>query len=445
MTFQALRGFRDYLPPDAARRADLFQEMRRTTRLYGFEEVETPSVETLELFKVKSGEGIVDETFAFRDKGEREVCLISENTPSLARVFAERSKSIPLPVKWMALPKLWRYEEPQSGRTREFTQLSLDIYGVPGLEAEVELLSTARGVMDAIGLRGKYEFRIFDRRVTQAIGEHLGATDLAAFFHGMDRYRKASRTDFEKDLTRAGISPEGQKKLQDLIALSESKVGHTRVIEELARWSLSKDGQTGLENLKGIFAAAVPSGLAPTLSLDVSLVRGLAYYTSTVFEAYGTSVATRSWFGGGRYDRLIQIFGGGEVPACGLAIGDQTLEIILRELGIWDSGVQTTDAYVACAAPELRLETARLVANLREKGITCDSDMLQRSLSGQLKEANRRKVRYVILVGPREMAEGKVAVRNMQTGQQTVVAVAEVPEALASAKAAAPSPASPGP
>lgn len=432
MTFQALRGFRDYLPPEAGRRTSLFATMRKTARLYGFEEIETPSVESLELFKVKSGEGIVEETFAFKDKGDRDVCLISENTPSLARLFSERSKSIPLPVKWMALPKLWRYEEPQSGRTREFTQLSLDIYGVPGREAEVELLSAAKGILDAIGLRDKYEFRIFDRRITEALGERLGVGDMGAFFRAMDRYRKASVTEFSSDLARAGVSQEGQQRLTDLISRSERREPAEAILQELSSWDLSEEGRHGIENLRGILGSADAAGLSGTLVLDLTLVRGLAYYTSTVFEAFGTAVATRAWFGGGRYDRLIELFGGGSVPACGLAMGDQTLEIILRELDQWTRQTTSVDVYVACASAELRGEARRLVQELRSRGVPTDHDLLERTLSGQLKDANRRTARMLVIVGTREMAEGKVTVRNMRTGQQQVVPVGEVPAAVTS-------------
>jgi len=205
MPFAPLRGFRDYVPPEAGARSELMRRMRASARRCGFSELETPSVEPLDLYKVKSGEEITREVWAFQDKGGRDVALAPETTPSLARIYAERAKSEPLPVKWFTVQKLWRYEEPQAGRTREFSQLNFDILGVAGVEAEVETLASAALALDEAGAAGLYAFRINDRPLAEGLGRHFGASDVAAYFRTVDRYRKSSAKEFLAGLESAGI------------------------------------------------------------------------------------------------------------------------------------------------------------------------------------------------------------------------------------------------
>ena len=208
MTLDSLRGFRDYPPPDAGARSELFHRMRSAARRSGFVELETPSVESLELFKVKSGEQIAEELWAFRDKGGRDVALVAETTPSLARVFVDRAKSEPLPAKWFTVSKLWRYEEPQSGRTREFSQFNLDILGVPGVEAEADILATTALLLDEVGAEGLYAFRVSDRAIADGLGRRAGARETGPFFRAVDQYRKIPPAEFDSELAAAGVPPD---------------------------------------------------------------------------------------------------------------------------------------------------------------------------------------------------------------------------------------------
>lgn len=424
--FEALRGFRDYLPADAAARSALFATVRRVLRIYGFEEVETPSVESLELFKVKSGEGIVDETFAFKDKGGREVTLVPEITPSVARVYVERSKIEPLPVKWFSVQRLWRYEEPQSGRTREFSQVNLDILGAPGTEAEVELLQATRRLMEEIGLSGRYVFRVNDRRLVEGIGRALGALDAAPFFRALDRREKLPPSEFQSELTAAGLDAAARDRLVGLLERTKGGLGPARavqVLRELETWpGMDDTGRIGVANLVTLFQRVDQGPLADVVVFDPSMIRGLAYYTSTVFEAWARRGVARALFGGGRYDRLIELFGGTPTAACGLAIGDQTLELLLREAGRWPEASPGLQVYVATADASLASESAQWVERLRAEGLSADRDLLGRALTRQMKEAARRRARWLLLLGPREAAKGEVTIRNMRTGRQDVVA-----------------------
>ena len=422
MSFQALRGFRDYPPPDAGARSEILRKMRAVARRCGFQELETPSVESLELFQVKSGEEIGQQLWNFTDKGGRPVALIPETTPSLARIFGERAKAEPMPVKWFTASKLWRYEEPQSGRTREFSQFNLDILGVPGVEAEVELLATAALVLDEVGARGLYAFRINDRALAEGLGRRFGAQSPDRFLRALDKYRKLTGSEFARELEAAGIRPEDSKELAQIFeAVGEGVPAGAAedLLDRLGTLGLPDPAPSGIERLRTIVGLVTKAGIEDRVVVDPSVARGLAYYTSTVFEAYDRSGDLRALFGGGRYDHLIELFGGPATPAVGLALGDQTLEILLKGRGRWPVGEPGLDTYVIAVTPAEVPLAVEITNRLRRAGLSADLDLLGRSLSRQLKEADRRRARRAILIGPNEVAKGIVMERDLATGQQT--------------------------
>jgi histidyl-tRNA synthetase len=412
---EALRGFRDYLPPDAGARSEIRRRLRATARRAGFQELETPSVESLELFAKKSGEEIEGELWAFIDKGGRPVTLIAEMTPALGRIYADRAAAEPLPVKWFNVGRTWRYEEPQAGRTREFTQFNLDILGAAGIEAELEVLATAAALLDDVGANGLYAFRVNDRRLTEGIGRALGVTASAPFLRTLDRRAKISSDAFRGELAAAGLEPPALRRLDELF----EKVGRGVPFDDAApfwswlqEWPLPEAAQAALTSMQRLGSLAAAIGISDRLVVDPGLVRGLAYYTATVFEAFDRTGDGRALFGGGRYDRLIELFGGPSTPACGLAIGDQTLEILLRSHQRWPVGEPGLDTYVvAISANEVPLALT-WVAKLRASGLSADCDLMGRSMAKQLKEASRRRARRAILLGPRELARGVVLERS---------------------------------
>jgi len=423
--FHVLRGFRDYLPPDAGARSEILRRMRAAARRAGYVELETPCVESFELYQIKSGEGIAAETWLFRDKGDRAVALVSETTPSLARVYVDRAKSEPLPVKWFTVSKIWRYEEPQAGRTREFLQFNLDVLGVPGVEAETDLLATAALLLDEIGATGLYAFRLSDRALAEGLGRLYGARDTARFFRAVDRYHKATPSEFEGELAEAGVTAE---RAAELSALFEGVGGGIApadleaFLTDLIGRGLDASARAGADRVRALFDLLGRVGLSDRIVFDPTVVRGLAYYTSTVFEAYARSGDGRALFGGGRYDHLIELFEGPSTPAAGLAIGDQTLEILLRGAGRWPDGEPPLDTYVVVVRPELHPEAIGIVQELRRSGLSADCDLLSRSMSRQLKEAARRRSRRVLIVGLKEAAPGAVVERDLATGAQREVA-----------------------
>jgi len=427
MPFEAMRGFRDYPPPDAGARSELRHRMRAVARRSGFTELETPSVESLELLTAKSGTEIADELWAFADKGGRPVALVPESTPSVARIFAARAKAEPVPVKWFTLARIWRYEEPQAGRTREFGQFNLDIFGVPGVTAEVELLATAAALMDAVGATGLYGFRLNDRELSEGIADALGVVDRPRYLRALDRSRKMPPTEFDHELAACGLGADGIDQLRGLrTAADDRATSPLQWLDRVAALDLPAPGRAAVDRLRELLRLAERAGIADRLRLDPTVVRGLAYYTATVFEAYALDGDLRALFGGGRYDRLIEQFGGPPTPAAGVAIGDQTLEILLRSHDRWPEGEPALDTYVvAVTSAEVALAT-EWVGRLRRAGIAADHDLLGRSLSRQLKEADRRRARRALILGPKEIERGVAVERDLATGAQHEVPWSEV-------------------
>lgn len=417
----ALRGFRDYPPPEAGARSEIRRRMRAAARRAGYAELEVPSVESFELYQTKSGEGIAAETWLFHDKGDRAVALVPEQTPSLARIFVERAKSEPMPVKWFTVGKNWRYEEPQAGRTREFLQFNLDLLGVPGIEAEADLLATAALMLDEIGAQGLYAFRINDRALAEGIGRLFGATATPRFFRAVDRFRKLLPAEFESELGEAGVSAEKARELRERFVATGPGIGPAeldRYLAELEGRGLDAGARAGTARLRALFGLLDKIGLSDRVVFDPTVVRGLAYYTSTVFEAFSRRGDGRAIFGGGRYDHLIELFDGPPTPAAGLAIGDQTLELLLKGAGRWPEGEPALDTYVVVADPALMPEAIRLVDELRRRGISADADLLGRSMSRQFREAARRRSRRALILGLKEAPPGAVVERDLATGAQ---------------------------
>jgi histidyl-tRNA synthetase len=395
--------------------------MRAAARRAGYVELESPCVESFELYQTKSGEGIAAETWLFRDKGDRPVALVPETTPSLARIFADRAKSEPLPVKWFTLSKIWRYEEPQAGRTREFLQFNLDILGVPGVEAEADLLSTAALFLDEVGARDLYAFRMNDRAIAEGIGRLYGAQSMGRFFRAVDRYLKIPPAEFEEEVIQAGLTADGAREIASLFSSAGSGVPAKEaepLFRDLEARGVGDAAKAGIERLRRLFGLLDRAGLADRIVYDPTVVRGLAYYTSTVFEAYARSGDGRALFGGGRYDHLVELFEGPGTPAAGLAIGDQTLEILLKGAGRWPEGEPPLDTYVVVNEPTRLPEAVELVQELRRNGTSADCDLLGRSMSRQLREAARRRARRALILGLKEAGPGAVVERDLATGGQ---------------------------
>ncbi|MCI4360836.1 MAG: ATP phosphoribosyltransferase regulatory subunit, partial [Thermoplasmata archaeon] len=290
------------------------------------------------------------------------------------------------------------------------------------LEADVDVLASAALLMDEVGAAGLYAFRVNDRALAEGLARHLGvAEELPRFLRALDRYRKLPREEFRREVAAAGTPEAGVRELIDLLDRVGPGVPLDRaaaMFQELATLGLSEAALAGLARLRRLFELLGRVGLADRVVFDPTLVRGLAYYTTIVFEAFDRAGDLRSLFGGGRYDNLVELFGGPPTPACGLAIGDQTLEILLRAHGRWPDGEPGLDTYVI-AVTEAEVPLAvEWVQRLRRAGQSADGDLMARSMSKQLREAARRRARRALILGPKEVARGVIVERDLTTGQQ---------------------------
>ncbi len=424
--FQSLKGFRDFFPEEMAARRVFMDKIFCVVRRYGFREVDTPSVESLELFKVKSGEEIVNQTFSFKDKADREITLIPELTPTVARMVVERAKTLRLPIKWFSMPKMWRYEEPQSGRLREFYQLNVDIYGVKGPEADAEVLAVGIDLMLSLDLQGQFIFKISDRRLMQGILEAMGFSNPGPIFAAIDKRGKITGEEFKKMLYGAGMDDFQVGELEAILETRGPLAEAMPMLRQMAsKYVESPGAKEGLENLEKLAELMTMYNMAQFCEFDPSIIRGLAYYTATVFECFDVKGELRAIFGGGRYDKIVELFGGEPMPAVGFGMGDAVLEILMRRAGVWPKESICTDYCIVAFKPEFQETVVFIAQSLRERGFVVEFDLQGRNFSNQMKYANAIGARNVLILGEREMAEGKVTVKDMSSGEQNTIEVIE--------------------
>ncbi len=405
--FQRLRGTRDFYPEEMAARNEVFRIIRDTAERYGFHEIVSPAIESFDLIAKKSGEEIKEEIYAFEDKGGRTICLIPEFTPSVSRMIANKQKELGKPLKWYSIPRHWRYERPQSGRLREFYQLNVDIFGSESPKADAEVLSVGISIMVNLGLK-QFLFHISHRGFLQGLLEEYNIPDVQKAFRVIDKREKIPENEFIEELTACGIT-----NYDEILEILDSVTIEN--IEEFKGRTAKMDN--AIDNLLDIFRYLDLYGFKEHCTLDLSIVRGLAYYTDMVFEVYDEGKEMRSVFGGGRYDDLVESFGGEPTPAVGFGMGDVVLELMMREEGVWPEERTRVDYYIASIG-DVDKYVLDIAKKLRAKGHSVSYDMVDRNLSNQLKYADRINAEHVIIIGERELEEKKVTIKNMKTGEQ---------------------------
>ena len=394
MTGQPLPGFRDFYPEDQAVLRLLFGAWREASRRSGFLEYEGPELESLELFTEKSGEEIVSQLYHFKDKGDREVVLRPELTPTFARMVASRHRNYRKPVKWFSIPRLFRYERPQRGRHREHFQWNCDIVGEKTTAAEAELIATLCLGLSLLGLGPRdVAVKISDR----------GWWDVFLAEHGVGEGEKAGVLRI-LDKLEGAPEEEWRKKLGPLAG----------PVAEALR---SKDIRSaGLEELRqGVEAL----GYADWCEVDLRVVRGLAYYTGVVFEVHDRAGKLRAVAGGGRYDHLLHKLGGVDLPAAGFGMGDAVLAELLAEKKLLRAETEKIEVFVVAEAAERPL-ALRLAGALRRDGHAVDYDPGHGKWAKQLELAEARGARWVLLAG-REAAGGKLTLKEIASRKQAVI------------------------
>ena len=424
MQSKALPGFRDFYPDEFAVRAHIVATWRRVAASYGFEEYDGPPLEPLELYTAKSGDEIVGQLYHFVDKGGREVALRPEMTPTLARMVAARANGLKKPIRWFSVPQLFRYERAQRGRLREHFQLNCDLIGEPGALGDAEIIALAVDVMRAFGLGPEdVRVRLSDRRVLSALLRGGGVPDaaLGAAYQAIDKMERAPRADLERQLAEAGL--EGPVAARIFAAAELRGAGALR--DALAE---VPEGEVAGAPLFETLAALDAMGIGSFVDVDMTIVRGLAYYTGTVFELFDAGRSLRAICGGGRYDDLLRSLGGVDLPALGFGMGDVVLGELLRERNLLPEHRSTIDVFVAAVTPEDVPHVLALAHELRDAGRRVEFALTAQGLGKQLKLAGARGARYAAVMGPDDRARGEVMIKDLEEQTQTAVARGRVAE-----------------
>ena len=414
---QALPGFRDFYPAEFALRAHILDAWRRVAGRYGFEEFDGPPLEPLDLYTAKSGEEIVDQLYAFEDKGGRQVALRPEMTPTVARMVSARANALKKPIRWFSIPQLFRYERQQRGRLREHFQLNCDIIGEAGPLADAEIIALALDVMKELGLGpDDVRVRVSDRRVIRALLRGVGVVDdalLHAAYSAVDKIHRVSEADLAAELEKAGLGESVSGILQT------ARLKTLPMVESaLAEHDMSEEGA----HLFAVVKALDQMGLGDFVDVDLSIVRGLAYYTGVVFEVFDAKGAMRAICGGGRYDHLLASLGGVELPALGFGMGDVVLGEVLRDKGVIPETPSSIDVFVVAVTPEDLPHALLLSRALRDRNLRVEYPLSHAAVGKQLKLANARRAPYAVMIGPDERASGNFVLRDLSTGEQRALA-----------------------
>ncbi len=423
MKFGRPRGTRDFLPEEMKVRRVILDAVRNAFEMHGFEEMDTPAIELWEVLAAKGGDEVERQIYRFQDKGERWLGLRFDLTVPLARVAAN-TPDLTKPFKRFNISKVWRYEEPQSGRFREFVQADIDIVGAARIEADLECVSTAVDALRALGL-GDFEVRINDRKILDGMVEGLGmdAEGKAKVFRSLDRIDKVGEGGVARELAAMGIPEEKVAKVLEFTHFREQEAINY-VAKELAS---SKAAMDGVEELKRIETLSGAFGLGGAMRIDFSLVRGLDYYTGPVFEIRTKTAQIGSIGGGGRYDGLIERVGGPPTPATGISLGVERLYEVLMEK-IKAQGKRAGAAvFVASVNDSVAEEAIRVSRELVGMGVPAEPDIMGRKLGRQLEYAEKKGIPYVLIVGPEEVKSGKFKLRKMAEKQETVTDLQGVP------------------
>lgn len=414
MTFQALPGFRDFPPEDLAFRSHILAAWRRVATRYGFEEYDGPPLEPLDLYTAKSGDEIVGQLFNFEDKGGRAVALRPEMTPTFARMVSAHARSAPKPIRWFAMPQLFRYEKQQKGRLREHFQLNCDLVGEAGPLADAEVIALAIDVCRELGLTAAdFRVRLSDRRVLLRLLSDHGVTGdrLTGDVLGViDKLERNGAAWAREALARSGLSA---NQVEGVLSVAEIRGRDASALSPGSEIALLLDTLDAM-------------GLGDFVEIDFSIVRGLAYYTGTVFELFDRQGAHRAICGGGRYDTLLSSLGGVDLPAVGFGMGDVVLGELLKDRGLRPAAPARIDAYVAAVSTADRPAVLALAHHLRDGGIATEFALNDAALGKQLKQATARGARLALVIGPDDRAAGVVQVKDLAAKEQQPVALDDV-------------------
>jgi histidyl-tRNA synthetase len=424
LSSQPYKGTRDFYPADMRAQRWMFGKMRELVESFGYEEYNGPMLEPFELYAAKSGEELVNQQlFWLMDKGERKLAVRPEMTPTLARMVAAKIHELPRPIRWFSLPNLWRYERPQRGRLREHWQLNVDILGGDPLLADAEILTLALELMRKFGGESLCSIRVNNRRLMDhffTVGMSLKPEQALAVTKAVDARAKIGEESYGKWLGELGIDDAGRDRLEKFFHMP---------FEQMKREYACQ----GIEELHGLFRLLKQAGVEQgRVQFDPTIMRGLDYYTGTVFEMYDNSPENkRAMFGGGRYDNLTGLFGKEKLPGVGFGMGDVTMAHFLETHALMPKFDAAVDVFVSLPTHELRPQAEKLARELRERGLSAMTPLSCEGFGPQLKIAARHGARFSVLFGESELEQGDVIVKEMSTGKQELVKLDAAPGAIA--------------
>ncbi len=409
--YQCVKGTDDFYPAEKEVQNMVFDKLRCTAKSYGYLEVESPAFETLKLLTAKSGENIKEQLFLLKKRGSEELGLRFDLTVPMTRMFIEKQKDTVKPVKWFCLGRMWRYEAPQKGRQREFYQLGVECFGSDKPEADAEIINLMIDCFKAVGLTAKdFVIKINDRQLLESLLDFVPKNKLEDVFRLIDKSGKIGEKEFERELSRLKLDKKGITKIKRIIKIKGSP---DKVLKALK-------GNAAEKLLR--VTSKLPKEF---IEIDLSIARGIAYYTGIVFEAFARDVELRALAGGGRYDNLIKLLRGQDCPATGFAIGYSTLLLLLKEKNKMPKAELEPDYYIAVVDEKFSNYANEIAQKLRKK-YSVAVDLMQRKLGKQLEYANAIRAKKVIVIGEKEVKEKKLTVRDMRSGKEGRVRVEEL-------------------
>jgi len=421
LSSQPYKGTRDYFPEDKRTQNYIFNTWRKAVESFGYEEYGAPILEPLDIYAAKSGQELVnDQTYVFTDRGGRTVAIRPEMTPTISRMVAARRQELAYPARLYSVANFMRYERPQRGREREFWQLNVDIFGVDEVTADIEIVTIADKILKAFGGKdGDYVIRINNRKfINFMMSQFLGLDEVQAqqMTKLFDRRNKITEQDFKDQagliFGEEAISDERFEKITQLVTATS--------IEELPA---ELKESAALEELQTVFEGLAKAGVTAAI-FDASLMRGLDYYTGTVFEVFDTHPDNnRSLFGGGRYDGLVGLFGAEPISAVGMAPGNTMIENFLSVRGLLPAQKSLTKVYIVVI--DDAFDTANKVASeLREAGINTELDITTRKIDKKIKTASKKNIEYVLFVGANDV--DTFSLKNLLSEDEQKLSVADI-------------------
>lgn len=419
--YERIKGFRDFYPDEMRSRRAMTDQLEEVARRYGFREIGTPALERTQLYADKSGDEIIDELFHFMDQGGRDVAMTPELTPTVARMVVAKQQELSKPIKWFSTRPFWRYEAVQQGRFREFYQTNVDIFGSSEPEADAEILAYCADALTEMGLEPEeFEFRVSHRDILGGLLKSFEtAINTEEAIRAVDKREKIEDTEYYALLTDAGLTQSQAERFDALLSTDD--------LSELVEFAGTDRVESAVTNLEKVLKAAEDFGAREHCTISLETARGLDYYTGVVFECFDSSgEVSRSVFGGGRYDDLIEGFGGQPTPAVGVAPGHETLSLLLDRADARPADSSKTDYYVLQVG-ETRSVAARIARDLRERGNVVETDLSSRGFGAQMNYADGIDAETVVIVGERDLANDEITVKNMESGEQTTAPVDRFP------------------